>query len=127
MNPYLILATVLVWGASVGGAFFYGQGIGADGEVAKRAAVDQAVRDTREAAQQGAAAAIAKLRPVYTTIRQETEREIRMVPQYSDCRHSPEQSGRINRALAGGVTPPADTSPKPSAHEDRADAPTQKR
>ena len=60
MNPHALLAGVVLWGASVGGAFWYGTGVGRDGEVAKQAAVKQATEDTRKITMEGAADAISK-------------------------------------------------------------------
>lgn len=50
MNLYLILAAVLAWGASAGGAFLYGQHVGAEHELVTQARLDQNTRDTRDAA-----------------------------------------------------------------------------
>lgn len=101
MNPYLLLAVMLGWAASVGGAFFYGQGVGADAITAKQAAVDQAIQDTRAAAQQSAAEAIAKLAPVNKTIVQKVQREIQTERVYSDCRVPPAGVQLANEAITG--------------------------
>jgi len=107
MNPYLILAVVVGWGASVGGAFFYGQGVGKDSEIAGQAKINKAVLETREAAQQGAADAIAKLKPVNRTIVQRTEREVRENVRYSECVNTDGQLRNINAAIAGRAPEPA--------------------
>lgn len=101
MNPTLILATIVLWGASVAGAFFYGTGVGKDGEIAKQASIQQAIEDTRKAAQEGAADAISKIKVANTTIRGKTETIIRNDPIYVDCKHSPDGMRSVNEAITG--------------------------
>jgi len=121
MNPYALLAAGALAVAAVVGAFFYGQEIGAQGEIAKQAGIDNAVRETREAAQQGAADAIAKLKPRNVTIRQELEREIQTNTVYRECRVPASGVRLANEALTGrpepaggGELPRADAAdPKP--------------
>lgn len=114
MNPYLLLAIGIGWVASIGGSFFYGQGVGVDGERAKQAEIAQAIQETREAAQKGAAEAIAKLRPIHTTIRQETEREIKTNVIYRDCKLPPDGVRLANEALVGKQPEPAGGGKLPS-------------
>lgn len=118
MNPYAILGLVVAWGASVGGAFFYGQGVGADHVTAKQAAVDQSVKETREAAQQGAADAIAKITVKNVTINRKLETEVREKPVFRDCRSGPDSVRLYNSAIpgyaepaGGGVVPTANATP----------------
>lgn len=101
MNPTAILAVIVLWGASVVGAFFYGSGVGRDGEIAKQASIQQAIEDTRIAAQEGAAHAISKIKVANTTIRGKTETIIRNDPVYVDCKHSPDGMRSVNEALTG--------------------------
>lgn len=103
MNPYVMLAAVIFWAASVGGAGWFGIGVGKDQEVSKRAAVDQAVIDTREAAQQGTAAALAAMKPINTTIVQRTEHEIRQNTVYADCVLPAGGLSLANQAITGRV------------------------
>ncbi|MDP3625004.1 MAG: hypothetical protein Q8S12_00290 [Hydrogenophaga sp.] len=105
MNPYAMLAAGALAVAATAGAFFYGQRIGAQGEIAKQAGIDAAVRDTREAAQQGAAAAIAALKPRNVTIRQELEREIQTNTVYRDCIVPAGGVRLANEALTGRPEP----------------------
>lgn len=118
MNPYVILGVVVAWGASVGGAFFYGQGVGGDQVTAKQAAVDQAIQATREAAQQGAADAIAKITVKNVTINRKLETEVREKPVFRDCRSGPDSVRLYNSAIPGhaepagsGVVPTANANP----------------
>ncbi len=121
MNPYLILAAVVLWGGSVGGAFWYGTGIGKDGEVAKQAAINQAIVDTRKEAEMGAANAIAKIKITNTVVRGKVETVIRENPVYRDvaCKHDAIGMQYINEALTGrsvpaggGVVPGVDATPR---------------
>lgn len=115
MNPYAILGVVLAWGASAGGAFLYGTHVGANGELATQARTEQAVRETRDAAQQGAAAAIALLKPRNVTIRQETEREIQTNTVYRDCRVPAAGMQLANEAITGQPAQPAGGQQLPGA------------
>lgn len=101
MNPYLILATVILWGASVAGAFFYGTNTGADAEIAKQAKIDQAIEVTREAARQGAADAIKRIKVTNTSIKGRVETIVRENVIYRDCRHAPDGLRNLNEALTG--------------------------
>lgn len=105
MSPYAILAIVVLWGGSVGGAYFYGSGVGKDGEIANQAKINQAITDTREAAQLGAADAIAKIKVTNTTIKGRIETTIRDNPIYVDCKHGDDGLRDINEALTGKSQP----------------------
>lgn len=108
MNPTLILVVVVLWGASVTGSFFCGQGIGKDGEIARQASIDKAIIETRTAALEGAADAIAKIKVTNTTIRGRTDTIIRNDPVYVECKHSADGLRNINEALTGRPGPPGD-------------------
>lgn len=101
MNPYVIIAGLVLWGASAGGAFFYGVTVGTDKEVARQAKLDDVIQDIKTAAQEGAAVEIAKIKPQNVTIRQELEREIRTNTVYADCRVPGVGLRFINQALTG--------------------------
>lgn len=107
VNPWVLLAIVLAWGASVTGSFFYGQDIGRDAEIAGQAKIKQAIEETKQAAQQGAADAIAALKPVNTTIVQKVQREITQNTIYRDCRVPADGVQLANQAITG-------RSPEPS-------------
>ena len=102
MNPYLILTVVLAWGVSTGGAYFYGTGVGRDGEIAKQLAVKTAIEQTRKAAQEGAADAIARIKITNTTIRGKTETIVRENVVYRDCVHDANGFQLLNDALRPG-------------------------
>ena len=107
LNPWVLLGLVLSWGVSLGGAGWFMYERGRDNELATQARENRIAAVARESAASGTAAAIAKLRPQITTIRQETEREIRTNTIYGQCRHSPDQLQRINAALTGAASEPA--------------------
>lgn len=91
------LAAVLL----VGGAFGYGVKVGADGELATQARVEEVRKAAEESAQLGAAAAIAKIKVTNTTIRGEVQREIQTNTVYRDCRLPADGVRLINEALTG--------------------------
>jgi len=101
MNPYLLSVIAAGWLASVGSASYFSYNSGADSVVAFNAKADAIVRETREAAQQGAAKAIAGNRPKNTTIVQEVRREVENNPVYRDCVNTAGGLSRINAALTG--------------------------
>lgn len=85
----------------VGGAFGYGVKVGADGELATQARVEEVRKAAEQSAQLGAAVAIAKIKISNTTIRGEVQREIQTNTVYRDC-HLPADGVRlINEALTG--------------------------
>lgn len=125
MNPYLIAGAVLAWSVSVGGAFFYGTGVGKDREVARQSEILQAIADTRYQAEQGAANAIAQIKITNTTIRGKTETIVRENVRYLECRHDPDGVQVINDALAnrsqrtgGRQLPGADAAPRSELRRD---------
>ncbi|QOE32796.1 i-spanin [Achromobacter phage Mano] len=105
MNRAIIAALVAV--CAVIGAYAYGVSMGKDREAATQARIDKAMQDTREAAQQGAAQAIAQIKITNTTIRGEVQREIQTNTVYRDCRIPADGVRLINEAITGQrpVTP----------------------
>lgn len=72
----------------------------------EQAKVNDAIRETREAAQQGAAEAIAALKPVNTTIVQKVQREVQTNTVYRDCKLPPAGLQLANQALTGKPAEP---------------------
>jgi len=107
MNPYVLLALVASWAMSVGGAGWYGIGIGEDRIIAKQAGDEQIRQQTREDAQQGAAAAIAANKPINNTIVQKVQHEIRTERVYADCRVPSAGMQLANQAITGRPPEPA--------------------
>lgn len=115
MNPWVILAVVGLWGASVGGAFFYGEDVGVAKVKASQADVDKAVQATRDAAAQGAAEAIARIKVQHTTVKQEVQREIQTNTVYRDCRIPADGMRHLRDAATGDITQPAGGGQLPRA------------
>lgn len=115
MNPWILLGLVLFWGSSVSGAGWIAYGAGRDSEIANRVENEEIARVAREAAQQGAADEIAKIKPVHTTIRQTLHRELQTSVVYRDCRHTPDGLRALNQALTGRIDPTADSGMRTNA------------
>lgn len=101
MNVAAILSVLLAWGASLGGMYWYAEGVGQDRVTARVARDDEVAKQTREAAQQGAARAIAELKPVNKTIVQRAEKEIYENTVYRDCRVPAAGVQLANEAITG--------------------------
>ena len=119
INPYLILLIVAGWGVSLAGTAVYFTGVGENNVTAFNAKAEQVVKETREAAQQGAATAIAANRPKNITNVQEVRREIEEKVVYRECVNTPGVLRGINSALtgerpdaAGGLKLPKTDAPK---------------
>lgn len=108
MNPYVLLTAGVLWVATAGGAYWYGTGVGRDGEVAKQAAVDKAMIDTRKIAMEGAADAISKIVVRNTTVQGRVETVVRDNPVYRDCVHPADVMRNINEAITGRAGPAGD-------------------
>lgn len=101
LNPYVLLALLIGWGASITGAFVYGGNVREDHIRAEDSRTADAILEARNQAQLGAADAISQLRITNTTIHQEVQREIRTNTVYADCK-LPAGGLRIaNEALTG--------------------------
>ena len=99
MNPTIILAVVILWGASVVGTYFYGRSDGKELEAGSNAKIELAIAATLEQAQLGAANEIAKIKVVNTTVQGRTETLVRDNVVYRECRHAPDGLRNINEAL----------------------------
>ena len=105
MNPWLLLGAAL----ACAGAFWCGTEVGADGEIAKQKKLDDVVVAVKEAAQTGAAAAIAGNKPINQTIVQKVQHEIQTNTVYADCKHTDAGLRGINEALTGRPQPAGDS------------------
>lgn len=105
-----IIASVVAALLTGAGGFFYGLDVGQDKEFAKRAREDVIVADSRKAMANAAAEAIAKNRPINTTIRQEVEREIRENTVYQSCAITDGVRDNIDAALTGKTKPHGGTA-----------------
>lgn len=102
MNPYAIIASLVLGIAGIAGAGWGGFRLGVDHQKASDADRQEDVRRAGEQAGQLAANAISKMKPLQTTIQQEIQRETLTNTVYVDCRHSPDGLRLLNAALAGG-------------------------
>lgn len=114
MNPYLIIAALL----GVLGAGYGGFRLGVDHEVAAQAREDQHIAQAVDAANGAAAAAIAKLVPKNTTIRQTLEKEIHENTVYRDCKSSDSVVREFNAGI-DAAPGPAGGGKLPAAHADK--------
>lgn len=101
MNPYLIIAAlVAVMAAGAGG-----YKLGVDHEFAAQAREDEHIAQAVDAANSAWGAKIGILKPKYTTIQNEVQREIRTNTVYTDCKLTPYGLRLANEALSGAVSP----------------------
>lgn len=105
MNPWLMVGGGAAWVFSLVLTGWVSFGLGEDHNVAANAKTEKLIADTREAAQQGAAAAIAQLAPVNKTIVQKVQHEIQTNTVYADCRNTPIGMSSVNSALTGRTIP----------------------
>lgn len=103
MNPYLIIAMLAGILAAGAGGFK----LGADHEIAAQAREQKHITEAVEAANLSAAQAIAQIKPKYTTIKQEVQREIIENRVFTDCRLPADSLRLVNQAL--GAEPATDS------------------
>lgn len=113
----IYLAVIIAAMLACAGSGYQGWKMGIDSQIAKQAKADQSVRDENQhiaeavdAANNVLAHALAKMRPQYTTIKQELQREINTNTVYSACVLPDGGLQRINQALAGAPTVPASSA-----------------
>lgn len=105
MSRAAVALGALVLVLLVGGTGYWrGHVDGTNATKAAQADRDALVRDTREAAEQGAAAAIARIKITNTTIKGEVRREIETNTVYRDCRLTPDGLRLANEAISGTRT-----------------------
>lgn len=114
MNPYLIIAALVAVLAAGAGGFK----LGADHEIAAQVREQNHIAEAVNAANTASAEAIAKIKVVNTTIKQELEKEVRYEKVYTDpgCVNTPNGMRLINEALTGGKPAGDGKLPKADAH-----------
>ncbi len=105
MNPWLILAGLVLAAALTGGAYRQGREDGEAKIEAQQARENSIAAKATEAAASAAARAISAIKVQNRTITQEVQREVIDRPVYRDCLHSPDQLRNINAALTGASVP----------------------
>lgn len=83
--------------ALVAGSFW----AGTRWEAGSQAIAEAAVEETRKAAMQGAAEAIAGIKVKNVTIRQEATTKVIERTEYRECQHQPDMMLQVNQALTG--------------------------
>lgn len=105
---WILLAAVIAWGASAGGAYVYGRSDGRELEQATQLREADIEQRATNAASRAAAAAIANIEVKHVTVKQRVETEIRDRPVYRDCQHPDSVLRDINEALTGQPEPTGD-------------------
>ena len=98
INPWIIIAVLMAILSAGAGGFK----LGADHELAAQAREDKHVAKAVEAATAVSAQAISQIRPKYSTIKQEVEREIRTNTIFSECTLPANSLRNVNKALTNG-------------------------
>ena len=112
MNPYVLIA----WAVSIAASGWFFYGVGVDSEAVGQAKISQAIADTEKAAQQGAASAIAALKPVNQTIVQKVQHEREINTVYRDCKLPDAGLQLANEAITGRPAEPAGGQQLPGAN-----------
>lgn len=107
MNPYLIIASLVLGISGVAIAGWGGFRLGVDHQKAAGADRDNTMREAVDKAGQLAAKAISTIKINNTTIMQEVQHETRVEPVYIDCRHTAVGLRGVNAALTGAGAQPA--------------------
>lgn len=107
MNPWLILAGFIAFGAVTGGAYYQGRQDGEAKIVAQESREREIAAEAVDAALNVSAQAIAAIKVQNRTITQEVQRDVIEKPVYRDpdCKHDADSLRRINAALAGTAQP----------------------
>jgi dihydrodipicolinate reductase len=95
VNPWLVIGAVALvgWG---------GFRLGVDHEKAAQADQDAVVQKAVEEFKDANAKAVAGIRPRYTTIQNEVQREIKTNTVFVDCKLPADSVRLVNQALSGG-------------------------
>lgn len=99
MNPYLILVVL----AGFCGISFESFRLGVEHEKASQIDKQELVSEAVDAANTASAAAIAAIKPKYTTIQNEVQREVHTNTIYNDCHNTADGVRLLNQALSGGA------------------------
>ena len=95
MNPYVLVAALLAMAAAGWGGF----SLGVDHEKANQADQKELMAAVADEATNAMAKAVGALRPKYTTIQSEVQREIKTNTVFADCKLPAASLRLINQAL----------------------------
>lgn len=115
MNPWAILAALILVGSMTGGAYYQGRKDGESKIIAQEAREQEIAKKATDAALQATAEAIAKIKVQHRTVTQEVERHVIETPIYRDpdCKHDAHGLQLINAALTGAKAQPASSGVMP--------------
>lgn len=113
LNIQTFAIGLLVAALVTGGAYVKGRNDGRQLEVAERATIEEVARVAREESIAGAAAAIAKITKLHTTVRHQTEVITREKPVYRDCINDPGVERLLDASRANAEPEPAGDSGVP--------------
>lgn len=99
MIPQAIAIGAISTLAALVGGFVYGMQLGKDIERGAQLRVAEVRAQTQQDAAEGVAREIAKLEPKLVTLKERVTREVREVPVYRECVHTPDGLRDINAAL----------------------------
>lgn len=116
MNPYIILASVAVFAALTGGAYYQGRKDGEANVIAQEAREEKIAKISYENASRASADAISKIEVKNVYQKQILEREVRENVVYRECKHSSAGLRGVNSALSGNAAEPTGDSELPKTN-----------
>lgn len=91
----------IAWLLSLGGAFWYGTGVGEDSVLAFNAKSADIVAETRRVTNEAVSDGIAKIQVKNTTINRKLETQVRTEKVFTDCRSGPSAVELFNQGIPG--------------------------
>lgn len=107
LNPWLLLAIVIGWGASVAAAGWAAYGAGQDKCIAEQARDAIVAQIAADAAGEATAKAISKIEVRNVTIQQKLQREVIERQVFRDCRSGDDARLLFNSAIPAAADKPA--------------------
>lgn len=109
MSPYIIIAGLLAVIVATGSAYIKGRSDGEALEEGRQAVEAVKLKQVEDAAQRGAAEAIAKIEVQNVTVRQQLQTKVQERIVYRDCRHDDDSLRVLNEAITGKSQPASDS------------------
>lgn len=101
INPWILLALVLAWGATVAAAAYKGREAGVASVMAQQALEERVAAVAAAEAASAAAVAVSRLKVQHVATRQILEREVVEKPVFRDCHSGPDSVRAFNAAIPG--------------------------